>query len=246
MPRAVAFGLPIAAFLFILTGFGWRLGGNPEVAHAIWTVGLYATGLPLVFKTVRGMLRGHFASDLVATLAIVAAMPLDQPLAGLVVALMQSGGEALEHYAEQRASRAVRELEAQAPRIAHRLEQDRITDVPAEAVGVGDLLLVRPGEMVPCDGVVTEGSAAVDISRITGEPVPQHGHPGVMLRSGSLILDGPLTLRAHALASESLYARIVELVRTAQASKAPLQRLADRVAVWFTPLTLGACGAAWA
>jgi len=237
---------PAAAFLFILAGVGFFLGGDPATAHIAWTVGLYATGLPLVFTTVRGILHGRFASDLVATLAIVAAMPLDQPLAGLVVALMQSGGEALERYAEQRASRAVRELEAQAPRIAHRLEGAGITDVPAEAVTVGDTLLVRPGEMVPCDGTVIEGSAAVDISRITGEPVPLHGTPGITLRSGSLVLDGPLTLRADALASESLYARIVELVRTAQASKAPLQRLADRVAVWFTPVTLIMCGGAWA
>ena len=237
---------PAAAFLFILAGVGFFLGGDPGTAHIAWTVGLYATGLPLVFTTVRGILHGRFASDLVATLAIVAAMPLDQPLAGLVVALMQSGGEALERYAEQRASRAVRELEAQAPRIAHRLEGAGITDVPAEAVAVGDTLLVRPGEMVPCDGTVIEGSAAVDISRITGEPVPLHGTPGITLRSGSLVLDGPLTLRADALASESLYARIVELVRTAQASKAPLQRLADRVAVWFTPVTLIMCGGAWA
>ena len=242
---SAAYVHPAAAFLFILVGVGFRLGGDPAGAHVAWTVGLYVAGLPLVFTTVRGILQGRFASDLVATLAIVAAMALDQPLAGLVVALMQSGGEALERYAEQRATRAVRELEAQAPRIAHRVEAAGISDVPAEAVTVGDTLLVRPGEMVPCDGTVLEGSAAVDISRITGEPVPQHGTPGVTLRSGSLVLDGPLTLRAEALASESLYARIVELVRTAQASKAPLQRLADRVAVWFTPVTLVTCAIAW-
>ncbi|HSR15039.1 MAG TPA: heavy metal translocating P-type ATPase, partial [Gemmatimonadales bacterium] len=237
---------PAAAFAFLLAGLVLRFSaGLPDEAHLLWTVGLYATGLPLVFRTVRGIFRGRFAADLVAALAIVGAVLLAQPLAGLVVTLMQTGGEALEHFAERRATRAVRELEAQAPRIAHRLEGDQVSDIEAEAVRVGDLLLVRPGEMVPCDAVVTEGSAAVDISRVTGEPVPLHGQPGVALPSGSLVLDGPLTVRAHALASESLYARVVELVRTAQASKAPLQRLADRVAVWFTPLTLAVCGAAW-
>jgi heavy metal translocating P-type ATPase len=238
---------PAAALAFILSGIGvYLIAGLPDKAHLVWTVGLYVAGLPIILRTLRGMFRGVFAADLVAALAIAGAMVLNQPLAGLVVALMQTGGEALEHYAERRASRAVRELEAQAPRIAHRIDGDRIVDITAEEVRVGDLVLVRPGEMVPCDGVVTEGSAAVDIARITGEPVPLHGTAGVELRSGSLVLDGPLTLQAHALASESLYARVVELVRTAQASKAPLQRLADRVAVWFTPITLIVCGAAWA
>ncbi len=85
----------------------------------------------------------------------------------------------------------------------------------------------------------------MDASRLTGEPVPVSAHPGIRLLSGSLNLEGPLTLRATAPASESQYARIVELVRTAQASKSPLQRLADRYAVWFTPLTLAVCAAAY-
>jgi heavy metal translocating P-type ATPase len=225
--RSAAFVPPAAALAFLLIGLGLRFpGGDAGGAHLVWTVGLYVVGLPLVARTARGVLRGVLAADLVAALAIVAAMVLNEPLAGMVVAMMQTGGEALERYAERRASRAVQELEAQ-------------------AVRVGDLVLVRPGEMVPCDGVVTEGDAAVDIARITGEPMPLHAQPGVELRSGSLVLDGPLVVQVHALASESLYARVVELVRTAQASKAPLQRLADRVAVWLTPATLLVCAVAW-
>jgi heavy metal translocating P-type ATPase len=111
----------------------------------------------------------------------------------------------------------------------------------ADAVAVDDLLLVRPGEMVPCDAVVTIGASHVDVSRLTGEPIPLHAGPGTRLSSGSVNGESPLTMRVEALASQSLYARIVELVRSAQASKAPLQRLADRYAVWFTPLTLAVC-----
>jgi heavy metal translocating P-type ATPase len=117
--------------------------------------------------------------------------------------------------------------------------------VPVDAIRTGDELLIRPGEMVPCDGVVLRGRSHVDVARITGEPVPVSAVPGAALRSGFLNLESPLTLRAAAPASESQYARIVELVRTAQASKSPLQRLADRYAVWFTPLTLLVCAAAW-
>jgi heavy metal translocating P-type ATPase len=92
-----------------------------------------------------------------------------------------------------------------------------------------------------CDATVVEGRSHVDTSRLTGEPAPVTAEAGTHLLSGSLNLEGPLTLRVTALASESQYARIVELVRTAQGSKAPLQRLADRYAVWFTPITLALC-----
>jgi heavy metal translocating P-type ATPase len=202
------------------------------------TIGLWVLGAPLLARTALGVVRGRFAADLVAALAVAAAMVLDQPFAGLIIVLMQTGGEALEHYAERRASAAVRELEAQAPRLAHRLEAGLISDLPADAIAVGERILVRPGELVPCDGTVESGSSSVDVSRLTGEPLPQRVVAGSELRSGTLNLEGPLELRVTARAEASLYARIVELVRTAQASKAPLQRVADRYAIWFTPLTL--------
>ena len=199
----------------------------------------------MVWRTAEGAFRGRFAADLVATLAIVGAVILDQPIAGLVVVLMQTGGEALEQYAAGRASRAVAELEAAAPRRASRKRGATIEDVPADEIRVGDTLLVRPGEMVPCDGEVIEGYSHVDASRLTGEPIPVTAELGTRLMSGSLNLDGPLTVVVRATASESQYARIVQLVRTAQGSKSPLQRLADRYAVAFTPLTLAVCAVAY-
>ncbi len=106
--------------------------------------------------------------------------------------------------------------------------------------------MVRPGEMVPCDGVIASGSAQVDVARLTGEPLPLRVSAGASVRSGTLVLDSPLDLRVSARAEASLYARIVELVRSAQASKAPLQRIADQYAVWFTPFTIAVALAAWA
>jgi len=228
-------------------------------------------GAPVAWRTIRGMLRGEFAADVVAMLAIVTAIVLREPVAGLVIVLMQTGGELLERYAEGRASDAVRDLEAAAPRIAHRLrgvgtDEARaaavasaaataapngdadtfdIEDVAAEQVQVGDRILVRPGEMVPCDAEVVAGSSALDTSRITGEPLPERVGPGATVRSGVVNTSSPLTLRVTAPARDSLYARIVELVRTAQAEKSPIQRMADRWAIWFTPVTLVACAIAW-
>ena len=224
-----------------------RLGPDgPRIAHLVWLAGLVVLGLPLAWRTLRGMFRGHFATDVVATLAIVTAIVLGEPLAGLVVVLMQTGGEALERYAEGRASGAVRALEEDAPRLAHVLDGDAPRDIPAGDVATGARILVRPGEMVPCDAIVVEGRSHVDVSRLTGEPIPVSAAAGVELPSGALNLDGPLVARVLRPASESQYERIVALVRTAQASKAPIQRLADRYAVWFTPLTLLVCVVAWA
>ena len=237
---------PPAAAALLVAGLIASAIPNPRITqHLLWTAGLYLLGIPLLLRTGRGLLRARFNADLVAGLAILTAIVLNQPFAGLVIVLMQTGGEGLEHYAERRASAAVRALEAEAPRIAHRRTDRRIDDVPVDAVAVGDLLLVRPGEMVPCDGVVRAGHSQVDVSRLTGEPLPVSARPGTLLRSGALNLDGPLDLESTALAGASLYARIVELVRTAQAGKAPLQRIADRYAVWFTPVTLVLCGLTW-
>ncbi len=237
---------PLAAALVIGVGLIARaLPLAPGADAVIWYVGLVTTGSAVVWGTVRGALRGHFAADVVATFAIVTAAVLGQPLVGLVIVLMQTGGEALERYAEGRASDAVRALEAAAPRIAHRIQGDGIADVPADAVALGDVLLVRPGELVPCDAVVIDGTAHVDVSMLTGEPLPVSAAPDTRLMSGSANLDGALTVRALAVASESQYARIVALVRSAQASKAPLQRVADRYAVWFTPVTLAVCAIAY-
>ena len=234
------------AVLFLLVGLVLRLAfGQPELGSTIWRWGLGLVGSVLVARTLLGMVKGEFAADIVAAFSIIGAFVLNQPFAGLVIVVMQTGGEALEQFAAGRASRAVRDLEAAAPRTAHRLDGREVTDIAVEQIAIGDQLLVRPGEMVPCDADVVEGHSHVDTATLTGEPIPLSARPGISLMSGALNLDGPLTVRATALAAESQYNKIVELVRSAQGSKAPIQRLADRYAVWFTPLTIVACLVTW-
>jgi heavy metal translocating P-type ATPase len=244
-PGIRAAAAPLATFLTILIGLALQAGPLPVWGKRIWLAGLVLLGLPVVWRTLRGAFRGRFAADLVASLAIVTAVVLTQPLAGLVVVLMQTGGEALERYAAGRASRAVEELEAAAPRRANRLRGETIEEIPSEQVRPGDRVLVRAGEMVPCDGVVLQGYSHIDQSRLTGEPIPITAEPGTALMSGSLNVEGPLTVEVHATANESQYARIVQLVRSAEGSKSPLQRMADRYAVAFTPLTLAVCAATY-
>ena len=236
--------LPTAAAL-ALAGGGILSAFNREWASTLWFSALVITGAPVAWRTLRGMLRGHFASDVVAMLTIVAAVLLLQPIAGLVIVIMQTGGELLERYAEGRASEAVRELEAAAPQLAHRVRGGVTEDVAAGEVLVGDILLVRPGEMAATDGILTEGNSHLEVARLTGEPSPERVWKGSVVRSGAVNIESAFHMRVTAPSSESLYARIVELVRTAQAEKSPIQRLADRYAVWFTPLTLVACAVTW-
>lgn len=239
-PRAA---LAVASIGVIIAGLVLKLV-QPAWAPTVWLVGLIITGAPIVWRTVLEARHGHWATDVVAVLAIIGAVLLRQPIAGLVIVLMRSGGEALEDYAAGRASAALRELEAAAPRIAHRLSGKDLTiveDLPVAAIEIGDTLLVRPGELIPCDAVVRDGNSLVDVARLTGEPVPLAATPGTSLMSGSINGDGVLTITVTARAEDSQYAKIVELVRTAQATKAPLVRLADRYAVWFTPATLLVC-----
>ena len=235
-----------------IAGLGLTAGGvtyvafrAPGVAGWCWLAVIVGGGTPLVWKTIVGLARGRFAADLVAALAIVTAAAVGQYFAGAIVVLMQAGGEALERHAFARASDSLETLLARAPRVARRLQNDVASDVPVEAVVPGDRLLIRAGDLVPVDATVLEGRSAVDQSALTGEPPPLAVGPGSTLLSGSVNLDGALTVRADRPSAESQYQRIVQLVERARRERAPIQRLADRYAVWFTPVTLLACGAAW-
>jgi heavy metal translocating P-type ATPase len=238
--------IPLAAFGFMAIGGIMKLLPiGPVWTHRVWMAGLLLTSAPILWNTARGITRGRFAADLVAALAIIASILLGQPVVGLVIVLMQSGGEALERFAEGRATDALRALEDAAPRIVHRMEGETALDVDVDLVRRGDSILVRPGEMVPCDGAVVTGASHLDTSSLTGEPTPEKMIRGSRVMSGSINQEGPLVIRVLAIARESQYARIVALVREAQASKAPLQRIADRYAVLFTPLTLIVCAVAY-
>jgi heavy metal translocating P-type ATPase len=241
------FPLPALAAVGLSAGVLARFGVHQDqLADAIFLATLIVGGSPVVFGTLRGMLHGRFAADIVAALAIVGAAITGEYAAGCVIVLMQTGGEALESFAVHRASASLESLLARAPRIAHRRTDDGLADVPVEDVQIDDIVLVRAGEIVPVDGVVVSGTAAVDEAALTGEPVPRTAAPGSDVMSGSAALDGALDVRVTRPSGESHYQQIVKLMRAAQEDRAPIGRLADRYAVAFTPFTLAMCAAAYA
>ena len=217
------------------------LPNGSTVSYCVWMIGLALTGAPVVYSTLRGLLRGKFAADVIASMTVVTALALGHPVVGLVIVIMQTGGEALERLAEGRASEALRALQETAPRKAHRIADDSVDDIDVADMQRDDVILVRPGEMVPCDGEVIAGRSHLDTATLTGEPLPRKVEVGDEVMSGSINKESPLTIRAIAVGEESQFARIVALVREAQSSKAPLQRIADRFAIWFTPATILLC-----
>jgi heavy metal translocating P-type ATPase len=240
--------VPILALASLIIGsvLHWILGIT-ELAHWLWIATLVIGGIPVVVETVKGMLKKHFASDIVAMLAILAALILNDAFPGVIIVLMQTGGRALEDYAYRHASSSLNELLARSPRTAHRRRDDVIDDIDVKQVRVGDTLLVRPGDLVPVDGCVSAGyRAQLDESALTGEALPKPKDAGAKVYSGTVNVGGAFEIMAEAPSGESQYAKIVELVRKAQQEKAPIQRLADKYAVWFTPITLAVSAAGWA
>ena len=145
-------------------------------------------------------------------------------------------GQVLELRARSRTGSAIRALLGLAPKAARRVTADgREEDVPLEQVQVGDLLRVRPGEKVPVDGIVTEGTSAVDESMVTGEPMPVEKHPGERVIGATMNTTGSFVMRAERVGAETLLSQIVRMVGEAQRSRAPVQRLADTVSAYFVP-----------
>jgi heavy metal translocating P-type ATPase len=163
-----------------------------------------------------------------------------------VIALMLSGGNALEAVASRRARRELTALLERMPTIAHRRVAGGWEEVPVAQLAVGDEVLVRPGELVPVDGSLLGDEATLDESALTGEPLPVSHARGAGLRSGAANAGAAFELRATRLAADSAYANIVRLVRAAETQRAPFVRLADRYAAFFLPLTLAIAALAWA
>jgi heavy metal translocating P-type ATPase len=243
--RVLRWALVSIAVAGLTAGILAYAADRSDLADLSWTLATAPVVAGLAVSIARDLLAGRFGVDVIALVSMSAALALGQPLAGAVVALMYSGGNVLEDIAIARAERDLRSLVDRAPREAHRRINGRIEEVPISAVAVGDQLLVRAGEVVPVDGVVTSTAATIDESALTGEPIPVVKARGAAILSGSLNAGETFELTVSAPAGESTYAGIVRLVTAAQTAKAPFVRLADRYALIFLPVTLAFAFVAW-
>jgi heavy metal translocating P-type ATPase len=220
------------------------IAGAGDLAVVVWSVASGVVALDLVVVTVARLREGRVAVDLVALVALAAAVAMGEALAAVILALMVASGDALEQYAHRRAERSLSALLSLAPKTAHRLVGGGYETLPVDMVAAGDELLVKPGEVVPVDGAAAE-PAVLDESVLTGESRSVQRAAGEWVRSGSLNAGGAFRMRASASAAESSYAGIVALVRSSGVGRAPLVRLADRYAVLFVPAVFLMAGLTW-
>jgi heavy metal translocating P-type ATPase len=231
------FGLGLGAALHFLgyssvSRLAFLASTSVVLTHALWLTG-------------RAVWRREFGVDLIAVFAMAGTLFLEEYLAGAILALMLTGGEALEQFATARARRALTALLERAPRVVHRRNDEGIVDVPVAEVQLGDVLMVKPGEVIPADGIVTSQHGVLDTSALTGESRPVQVDIGDRVQSGGTNVGGPLEFRVNTPPSESTYAGIIRLVHAAETSKAPFVRLADRYAMFFLLMTFVLSALAW-
>ncbi len=238
--------VPLGALALLLASLALWLVGRADLAQWGLIAIIVLGGIPMLWEIAHQFLRREFSVDLIAILAIGGSLLLGQYLAGAIIVLMLSGGEALEAYALRRASSSLKALAERAPRTAHIWQGEQLVNIPAETVEVGMQVVVKPGELIPVDGTVVQGSSSVSEADLTGEPLPVHKEAGAVVFSGSVNLDSLLEIRATRRSAESQYAQIIRLVEEAQRQKASIHRLADRYGIWFTVFAILLAAAAWA
>ncbi|MET9849676.1 heavy metal translocating P-type ATPase [Streptomyces ossamyceticus] len=243
-PRLEPVLLAVTAATLTAGGIAW-LADARGLADLFWALGTVVAVVPAVGWVLAALRRGHTGVDLIAVLALGGTLAVGEYLAGALIALMLATGRTLEAAAQRRASHDLRALLEHAPRSAHRRTDTGVATVPLGEVAVGDLLVVRPGEVVPVDGRVVSAAAVLDESVLTGEPLQVERALDEGVRSGVVNAGGAFELRATATEQDSTYAGIVRLAQQAGAESAPVVRLADRYAAWFLPLSLVVAGLAW-
>ena len=221
----------------------WFGGVNPTQFPLVFA--LVIGGLPLVAGLAARLVRRDFSSDLLAGISIVTAVILGEYLAGALVVLMLSGGQALENYAVRSASSALEALVKRMPTRAHRRVDGTTSDVALDDIIPGDLLVVFPHETCPVDGVVVEGRSTMDESYLTGEPYVLSKAVGASVLSGAINGEGALTIRAERRPVESRYARIMQVMRDSEQRRPRLRRLGDQLGAIYTPIAVVIAVAAW-
>ena len=234
----------VAIVIHLILRFGFQL---PEPARD-WPlfVALALGGGPLVWELLLKVFKREFGSDLLAGISIVTSVILGEYLAGTLVVLMLSGGEALEAYAVRSASSVLQALAKRMPSVAHRKRDVTVEDVSLKDIAIGDTVMVFPHEICPVDGTVLEGHGVMDESYLTGEPYMMSKTPGVAVLSGAINGESALTIRADKLAVDSRYAKIMQVMETSQQQRPRLRRLGDQLGSYYTPVAVAIGLGAWA
>ena len=202
-------------------------------------------GIPLLIQIFLKLIKLDLGADLLAAIALITAIWLEEYVAANLLILMLSSGQALEEYATKKASYALNALANRMPSIAHRKKGDKISEIDISEIQVGDFIIVYPHEICPVDGTVVEGHGSMDESYLTGEPYNVSKAPGVTVLSGAINGASVLTIRADKLPKDSRYAKIMEVMEEAENNRPNIRRLGDQIGAIFAPISLIFALAVW-
>jgi len=217
--------------------YPWRPFAGVDVIALVTTL---AGGYPIFREATGALLQRRMTMELSMTIALVAALAIGESFTALVIVLFVLIAEVLEHLTVGRGRRAIRDLLDFLPRQATVRRGDTTQDIRLAAVGVGDVVIVKPGSRIPVDGAVIAGHSFVDQATITGESIPAEKMPGMSVYAGTINQSGVLEVRTRALGRDTAFGKIVEIVERAEEARAPIQRLADRLAGYLVYFALGA------
>ncbi|OPX69445.1 MAG: putative copper-exporting P-type ATPase A [Methanoregulaceae archaeon PtaB.Bin056] len=220
--------------------------GLPEIAVNILAIlSALCTGIPILVSSIQGLIGGRQNVCEFAGIAIIAAIIIGEYLIAAEVGLILSIGEIAEEYAYQRSRREIEKIAALHPDHGLVERDGGFIEVPVDDIEIGDVVLVRPGDVIPSDGVVLSGSTSVDESCLTGESVPNEKQAGYTVYSGSININGAVRIEVSKKNSDSTYSRIVGFVREAESRRPPTYPFIDTLSSVYTPLTLAVTALVW-
>jgi len=221
------------------------LSNQDKLGHLILGITGVGMVIPMAINMVQTIRDGSYGVDILAATAIITSVALGEYWAGIIIVLMMTGGEALEDYAEKRAKRELSDLLKRAPQKATLIKNGQQISIPVSKVVIGDVLLIKPGDVVPVDAIITDGESNFDESSLTGESLPVVKNIGDQLLSGSINNEGAVTVKAIHTSKDSQYEQIIALVKNAADSQAPFVRLTDRYSIPFTIISFAIAGTMW-
>jgi heavy metal translocating P-type ATPase len=232
--------------IFLLVGFAFELSGNHQYADYSFLISAVVGGWPVFMLAVGNILRDFdLTAGVMVSVAMIAALIVGEYGAMALVAFMMVIGEALEDFTREKADQALKELNELVPAMVTLRTDGVDIEVPIAQVRKGDIALVRPGGRVPVDGVIMEGDASIDQSSITGESMPIDKGVGGSVFAGTIVSSGAISIEAEAVGETTNLGKMIHLVEEAQSTQAPVQRIANRYAQFFAPVSILIAGITW-
>lgn len=241
-PILTVFGVVFGTVLFAVVAGEWLGLFGRLTARVPWPVGwliVLVAGFPVFRNVVRATLRRQVISHTLMTLGVIAALAVGQWATAVVVVFFMRVGDYVETLTTERARRAVKDLTAMAPQTARVERAGREVEVPIDEVGIGETVIVRPGEKIPADGEVLEGQATVEQAPITGESMPVEVGVGSKVYAATMARLGHLRVRVTHVGPDTTFGRVIKMVEEAEAHRADVQRIADKFSAYYLPVVAG-------